>query len=291
MHGATRLERLERRRPEVQPEDVAFPGEQVVAHVQPAHRLDVTADDAVGDEGAHLGERVAACLDLVERMRAHRQPRFVCFVPLGDARVQIPAVVVEPDGRIVGKRLYGGEVARLERREPDDDVGDLDAGVVDVVLDFDLAPLKAEQPHQRVAERGIPQVADVRRLVRVDRRVLDDNLAAAGRRRGRLARAEPLAHQRVAREKQVDVAVRGFDPRDSSDRAERCRQLLADDFRRLAQPARQLEGDRQRQIAERPGRRRIDDDFLRLVGLREPVRARRGPLSRGDVRRRESAES
>ena len=156
----------------------------------------MTADDAVGDECAHVGERIAACLDLVERMRAHRQTRFVCFVPLGDARVQIPAVVVEPDGRIVGQRPYGGEVARLERREPDDDVGDLDAGVVDVVLDFDLAAGEAEQAHHRVAERRVAQVADVRGLVRIDRRVLDDDLAAMPAAAGRL-RLQP-SHSRIS---------------------------------------------------------------------------------------------
>ena len=51
---------------------------------------------------------------------------------------------------------------------------DLDAGVVDVVLGFDRRAAEAQRPHQRVAERGIAEVADVRRLVRVDGRVLDD---------------------------------------------------------------------------------------------------------------------
>ena len=73
----------------------------------------------------------------------------------------------------------------LELAEADDDVGDLDAGVVDVVLHFDRRAAEAEHAHERVAERRVAQVADVRRLVRVDRRVLDDGLrpAVAGDRR------------------------------------------------------------------------------------------------------------
>ena len=61
--------------------------------------------------------------------------------------------------------------------------------VVDVVLDFDRRAAKAQHARERVAERGVPQMADVRGLVRVDRRVLDDGLVALGaarpaRRRG-----------------------------------------------------------------------------------------------------------
>ena len=65
----------------------------------------------------------------------------------------------------------------LDLAEADDDVGDLDAEVVDVVLRFDRRAAEAQDADERVAERRVAQVADVRRLVRVDRRVLDDGLA------------------------------------------------------------------------------------------------------------------
>ena len=64
-----------------------------------------------------------------------------------------------------------------------------------------------------------------------------------------------VAHH-VARERdtiEIDVQVpvrRGVDARDAVDRAERGGELLRDRARRLAQPARQLEGDRRREIAE-----------------------------------------
>ena len=110
-----------------------------------------------------------------------------CAVPVGDAGVEVPAVEVEP-GR-VGDRADLVERLVLEDAEADDDVGDLDAGIVDVVLHFDRDALEAQDPDQRVAERGVAQVADVRRLVRIDRRVLDDRLAGRRRRRRRRAGA------------------------------------------------------------------------------------------------------
>ena len=72
----------------------------------------------------------------------------------------------------------------LELAEADDDVGDLHAGVVDVVLHFDRRAAEAQHAHERVAERRVAQVADVRGLVRVDGRVLDDGLVRRGARRG-----------------------------------------------------------------------------------------------------------
>ncbi len=77
----------------------------------------------------------------------------------------------------LGERLAG------QVPESDDDVGDLHAGVVDVVLHLDRNAAEAQHAHQRVAERGVSKVADVGRLVRVDGRVLDDGLAAGVRSR------------------------------------------------------------------------------------------------------------
>ena len=143
--------------------------------------------------------------------RADREARLVAVVPLGDARVQIPAVVVEP--RRVGDRADLVERPVLELAEADDDVGDLDAGVVDVVLHLDRRAAEAQHAHQRVAERGVAQVADVRRLVRIDRRVLDDRLLrrAGSRRRPRRARAASRNARPI--EIQVQVAVRRGDDR------------------------------------------------------------------------------
>ena len=175
MNRALGLQDLERLGPELQPQDVAFPGQQVVVHVHPRHRLQVAADDAVGDEGGDLGVLVAAMLDVVERVGPRFQPFLVGVVPLGHAGVQIPAVEVEPRG--VGDRANLGERLAGQVPEADDDVGDLHAGVVDVVLYFDRDTAEAEHTHEGVTERGVPKVADVGRLVGVDGRVLDDRFA------------------------------------------------------------------------------------------------------------------
>ena len=58
-----------------------------------------------------------------------------------------------------------------------DDVGDLDAGVVEIVLHLDVVAQEALAADEDVAEHGVAQVADVRRLVGVDVGVLDDDLA------------------------------------------------------------------------------------------------------------------
>ncbi len=65
-------------------------------------------------------------------------------------------------------------------QQPGDDVGDLDAGVVEVVLHLDVVAQEALAADEDVAEHGIAQVADVGRLVGVDVGVLDDDLARAG---------------------------------------------------------------------------------------------------------------
>ncbi len=160
--------------PEPAAEDVALPGQEVVVDVHAPHRLEVAANDAVGDEGGEGGIIVAAAFDAVQRGGPDLQTLGILLVPLGDARVQIPAVVVEAGPRGDGPDRI--EVLALELAKSHDHVGDLDAGVVDVVLDLDRDSLEAEQAAQRVAEGRVPQVADVRGLVRVDRRVLDDGL-------------------------------------------------------------------------------------------------------------------
>ena len=252
--------------PEMQPEDVALPRQQVVADVEPPHRVEVFPDDAIGDEAGEVGGRIAAVLDVVQRRGADLEPLLVLLVPFGHARVEVPAVIVEP-GR-VGDAANGVEVELLDLAEPDRDVGDLDAGVVDVVLDFDGAAREAEQSAEGIAERGVAEVADVRRLVRVDGGVLDDGLALDGGRR-RVAPGEPRGERLRPVDEEVDVAVgRRLDPLDAGDGAHAGGELLRDRPRRLAEASCQLEGERHRQVAEVAARRDRDDDRRqqRVVG-------------------------
>ena len=52
-------------------------------------------------------------------------------------------------------------------------VGNLDAGVIDVILHIDLLPGGAQHAHKRVAQNRVAQMADVRGLVGIDAGVLD----------------------------------------------------------------------------------------------------------------------
>jgi hypothetical protein len=86
-------------------------------------------------------------------------------------------------------------------------IGHLHAGVVDVVLHVHLLPGGAQQAHERVAENGVAQVADVRGLVGIDAGVLDqrmnDAAGAPAFRRG------DVAHAGGAVEPRIDVTRAG----------------------------------------------------------------------------------
>ena len=58
--------------------------------------------------------------------------------------------------------------------EADDDVGDLHAGIVDVVLHLDGMTSVAKDARHGVAENCVSDVADVRGFIRIDAGVLDD---------------------------------------------------------------------------------------------------------------------
>ena len=52
----------------------------------------------------------------------------------------------------------------LVMEQPPDHVGDLDAGIVDVVLHLDLVAQEAAAAGQDVAQAGVAQMADMGRL-------------------------------------------------------------------------------------------------------------------------------
>jgi hypothetical protein len=63
-------------------------------------------------------------------------------------------------------------------RESHHYVGDLHAGVIDVVLDIDFPAGVTQQTDEGIAEDGVAQVADVGGLVGIDAGVLDQNFPA-----------------------------------------------------------------------------------------------------------------
>ena len=115
--------------------------------------------------------------------------------------------------------------------EAHDHVGDLHAGVVDVVLHLDVSPPLSQQRTKRVAEAGVAQVTDVGGLVGIDVGVLDDDLPRSGATGGRPALVEArdeLGGERSPVEEEVDVTAArdlGFDDaldRGQSGRAASC---------------------------------------------------------------------
>ena len=161
--------------PEMQVQDFALARQEVVFDVEPVHGLKMAAQhgdrDQIGD-GSRLRR---AIFDGVQRLQTHLQILLVLGVPLRNASVEIPAVVVE--ARLAGQGLDFRARFLLDVSKPDNHVGDLHAGVVDVVLNVDFPARIAQQADERVAENGVAQMSDVRGLVGIDAGVLDQNLA------------------------------------------------------------------------------------------------------------------
>src|SRR3954454_14160465 len=84
------------------------------------------------------------------------------LVIAGDTSVQVPAIVIEAHAGDQGPNIVGRLV--LQEMEADYYVSDLDARIVDVILNFDLAPRGAQHPYERVAEDRVPDMTDVSRL-------------------------------------------------------------------------------------------------------------------------------
>ena len=175
-------------------QNLAFARENVIVDVQPQHRFQMRANDGVGDDVRHFRDRARAGFNGVQRLTAPVQRLFVGRVIGRSSGVEIPAEIIEarPRGQLgdLGGRLV------LEVMKADHDVGYLHARVVDVVLHLDLLAERAQHADEGVAQRGVPQMADVGRLVRVDVGVLDDDLFGGRARRFHDGRRLPAASRR-----------------------------------------------------------------------------------------------
>ncbi len=270
-------------------QDFAFAREEVVLDAEAEHGFKMAAKDGGGDQVGDFGGFVAAVLDEVQRVEAELLARGLLFgsafgVPLRGAGVEIPAVVVDaldliavcgrgrPHDSRSGDRRYGklfndladfGSGFLLQVQESYDHIGDLDSGVVDVVLYIDLVAGGAEQADKRVAKDGVAQVADVRGLVGIDGGVLYEHMALRVRRD-----AFGLGHQASclgAVEIGVDIPSAGdFEFGEAFNGAERGDDFLSDDFGRLAQLAGQLEGDGRGDLAEAQIGRRLQRNLADL---------------------------
>ena len=133
--------------------------------------------------------------------------------------------------------------------------------VADRLLDRFDGARRGLADDERVAERRVAKVADVRRLVGIDGGVFDDHLATRQRRPQRHIVLQAREQKRAAVQEEVQVAVgRGLHTADAVDRAKRLGQLLRDGTWRLAQRTGEFKRHRHRQIAQCAPRGCFNDD-------------------------------
>ena len=136
----------------------------------------MAAQNSRGDQIGDFCHFITAPLDSVQGLKSNFKVLLVLLVPLRDAGVEVPTVIVEARGRgdegcdLVSRLL-------LEVHESHDNVSDLNAGVVDVVLDVDGVSGSTEEADKGIAQDGVAQMADVGGLVGIDAGVLDEDLA------------------------------------------------------------------------------------------------------------------
>src|ERR1044071_3449800 len=95
-----------------------------------------------------------------------------------------------------------------------DDVGDLHAGVVNVVLDFDAVACGFQDALERVAEHGVSHVTDMCGFVGIDARVLDHLLRSIDILRACCRWTSEQGDQLLAIVEDIDVAgTRDLDTR------------------------------------------------------------------------------
>ena len=123
---------------------------------------------------------------------------------LRGARVHVPAQVIE--FRLRGQLAYLREVLLLHVHESDDHVGDLHTSVVDVVLYLHRAASVPQHTRDGVAQHRVSHVPNVRRLIRINAGVLNNNFAGTIRYRGpRLPRVELLAKSLRGQNRHSDI--------------------------------------------------------------------------------------
>ncbi len=159
----------------MQVQNLAFARKKVVFDVEPVHRFEMPAQNCGRNQLGNRGDLASGVFDGVQRLQPHLLVLLVGFVPLRNPGIEIPTVVVE--ARLPAESLDFCAGLFFDVRKSNHHIGNLHAGVVDVVLNIDFPARIAQQPDERVPENGIAQMPDVRSFVRIDARVLDQNLA------------------------------------------------------------------------------------------------------------------
>ncbi len=149
--------------------------------------------------------------------------------------------------------------------EADDDIGNLNARVIDVILDVNRIAAGAQQANESVAENGVAQVPDVRGLVRVDGAMLDEDLFLLGVLRSVDVVLEKGVDGLAALEAGVDVSgSSNFEAIEALDGSDVGDDFFGDLAWSFSEFLRQFEGKRQGIFAEFDLGRLFDDDIRQL---------------------------
>lgn len=156
--------------------DFALTSEEFVRDAEASHGFEMQRDDGVGDDSGDFGFFAAIFFNGFEGAGAKfGGVRFVLFQKVGDFGVEIPAVIIEP--WVHREHLYAHRRSAFHVQETNNDVSDLNAGVVNVVLDLDGVSGVAKNARHSVAQDGVAEMANVCGFVGVDAGVLDDHLS------------------------------------------------------------------------------------------------------------------
>jgi hypothetical protein len=162
-------------------QDVALARQKVVSNANAIHGREVALDNFHRNELGHVRGLIAILFDFLKRLAPKAMLWVLRLIKGADARVQIPAVVVKLERFVLNQPPDISQGLFFEISESHDHIGNLNARVVDVVLDFDMTAGRFQNADESVPNRGIPQMTDVSRLIRVDVGVLDDNFAGVDR--------------------------------------------------------------------------------------------------------------
>jgi hypothetical protein len=257
--GLALLEQLKRSGPEIQVENFTFARQHIVLHVEAEHGGEVRFHNGIGHQVSQFGQFARAGFDRVQRGLAPLHAFGVILVIGGSEGVEVPAIVVEAHRRVGqhGADIGGRLVPQVVETHH---IGHLHAGIVDVVLHFHTMAARAQHADESIAQRGVAQMADVRRLVGIDIGVLDDDLFAGAGRRIQPA-GEQCSRVRRAVQANINVAIaRHFHGGHAGDGADFLHQLRRNFARRLAQLFGELESRGHGHIAEVALARLLDGD-------------------------------
>ena len=147
--------------------------------------------------------------------------------------------------------------------ESDYNIGNLHAGVVNIVLDIDRMRRLTQHTDKGIPKNRIAKMSDMGGFIGIDAGVLDQDFVFTLDlvRRWR----EHLAHEFATIEARVDVSSAGYFKRlYAGNVSQSGYEFLRRLPRRLAQALRQIEGNGQGVLAKRDLRRLLDDDILEI---------------------------